>query len=404
MFLKLAWRNLWRNKRRTYITLASVFFAVILSTFMMSMKEGMYVKMVDSMVGAFTGHAQVHAEGYWNEKTLDNALVMNDTLHQKLSTANALNGYAARIETFALAASDEITRGSMVVGVEPAAERTYNSLHERVVEGTYFSANDRGVMVGAQLAEYLKIGVGDTLVLLGQGYHGVSASGKYPVQAIVKFGSPELSKQLVFLPLKEAQWLYGLEGMVTNVVLYPENVQKTTQMVAALRQQLGQQYEAMTWQEMTPDLVNMIETDRVEGYVFMFILYMVISFGIFGTMLMMLAERQREFGVLVAVGMKRIRLAVVVFLEVLIISVMGAFIGMMAAFPLSAYFHYNPIQLSEEMSEVTEEYGMEAVIQTSIAPDVFLEQAAVVALIAVVIAIYPFTRIMRMNVINAMRS
>jgi ABC-type antimicrobial peptide transport system permease subunit len=138
----------------------------------------------------------------------------------------------------------------------------------------------------------------------------------------------------------------------------------------------------------------------------MFILYMVIGFGIFGTMLMMLAERLHEFGVLIAVGMKRLRLASMVLIEVVIISLMGAFIGMIGAFPVCSYWYFNPIRFDTEgdMGKMYEEYGLEPVLQASLEPFVFAQQAAIVALMASIIAIYPFLRILRMNAIDAMRS
>lgn len=404
MLLKLAWRNIWRNKRRTLITLASVFFAVILSTLMMSIKEGMYDKMIEGMVGAYTGYAQVHADGYWEDRSLDNAFRFDDEIGTAIAGTKGLQGYVPRIEHFALAASEEVTKGAMVVGVQPEAEKAHTALHERLVEGTYFTEDDKAAMIGSGLAEKLRLGVGDTIVLLGQGYHGASAAGKYPVKGIVKFGSPELSKQLVFLPMAAAQWLYDMDGLYTSLVLLPDDIGKVSGPVERLQEQLGDAYEVMDWEELNPSLINMIETDRVEGYVFMFILYTVISFGLFGTMLMMLAERTREFGVLIAVGMRRMRLAVVVFLEVLMISIMGAFVGMAGAFPVCYYFYRNPIEFGEELTQMTEEYGMEAVLQASISPDVFVQQAAVVAFIAIVIAVYPFVKLIRMNVINAMRS
>jgi len=404
MYTKLAWRNLWRNKRRTYITLASVFFAVILSTLMMSMKEGVYEQMINLMVRDYTGYAQVHANGYWEDKIVDNSFVVTDTLLKELGLAKELISYAPKIESYALAASEVITKGARVIGVDPQKEKEHVSLHERVIAGDYFQPDDQAVLLGVGLASYLKLDVGDTLVLLSQGYHGATASGKYFVKGIVKFGSPELSKQLVFLPIKEAQVLYDLKGMYTNIVLLPKELSDTETMVVSLQKRLGNTFEVMTWQQLNPDLVNMISTDRSEGYVFMFILYTVIAFGIFGTIIMMLAERKHEFGVMVAIGMKRMKLAWVVFLEVMTISVLGAILGMFAAFPICAYFYVNPIHLGEELSKMTEEYGMEAILQASIAPNIFFQQALTVALIAALIAIYPFLKLLRMNVINTMNS
>lgn len=406
MQLKLAWRNIWRNKRRTFITLGSVFFAVILSTLMMSIKEGIYARMISSMVGTYTGYIQVHAPGYWEDRSLDDSMVITDSLLQTVIQTTGVTGYVPRIENFALAASEDVTKGSMVVGVDIELEKQYSAIHERISDGSYLEKGDRSVLVGAGLAEYLKLGVGDTIVLLGAGYHGVSAAGKYPIKGIVKFGSPDLSKQLVILPLPEAQWFYGAENKVTNMVVLVDDPDDSKKIQKSLKTSLSDSYDVMHWEEMSPDIKKLIETDRVEGYVFMFILYMVIAFGIFGTMLMMMAERMHEFGVLIAVGMKRVNLAVMVWIETVMISLLGAFLGMFGALPVCAYFYYWPIEFSkgDEMAKMYEEYGMEAVLQASIEPSVFLQQAAVVALVATVIAVYPFLRILRLKAINAMSS
>ncbi len=406
MNLKLAWRNIWRNRRRTFITMGSVFFAVILSTLMVSIKEGMYSRMIDSMVGAYSGYVQVHSNGYWEDKSLDESMVLSDSLIQAVSATKGVTGYIPRIESFALAASDEVTKGSLVVGIDPGLEKEHSNMHERVSEGEYLNENDNSVLVGAGLAKYLKLGIGDTIVLLGAGYHGISAAGKYPIKGIVKFGSPELSKQLVILPLKEAQWFYGTENMISSLIVAVDDPDNAAPITKRLKSLLSENYEVMDWKEMNPEMVNLIKNERTEGWVFMFILYMVIGFGIFGTMLMMIAERMHEFGVLIAVGMKRINLAVMVLTEVIIISLMGAFAGMIGAFPVCSYWYFNPIQFDTEgdMGKMYEEYGLEPVLQASLDPNVFLQQGVIVALLAIAIAIYPFLKINRIDAIEAMRT
>lgn len=404
MIFKLAWRNLWRNKRRTFITMASVFFAVILSTLMSGFKEGSYNGMIDSMVGSYTGFAQVHAKGYWEEKSLDNSLELTDSLEQLLSKNEHIEDYLPRIESFALSATENKTKGAMVVGIDVEKEQLYNGLNERVSKGEYLKPNDDGALVGKGLAAYLDLNVGDTIVLFGQGYHGSTAAGKYPISGIVTFGSPELSKQLVFLPLEQADLLYSTEGYVSSLVLKLDDPENSTEIITELQRELPTEYEAMDWFELVPELNNMIETDRKEGYIFMFILYMVISFGMFGTVVMMLAERKHESGVLVAIGMKREKLAVMVWMEVIIIALLGSFFGMFGAFPVCLYYHLNPIHFGAEVAEMMEEYGMEAVLQTSIDPEIFITQGVIVAVIASIIAIYPLVTLIRLNAIKAMRS
>jgi putative ABC transport system permease protein len=405
MILKLAWRNLWRNKRRTAITLASVFFAVILATLMMSIKYGVYKNMTESMVASYTGFVQIHANGYWESKSIDDAFVLSDSLKDIINSNPKVTGMVERIEGFVLSATDSTTKGAMVVGTDPKAEMLMTQMNERVVEGEYLDGADNAVMLGQGLADYHHISVGDTLVLLGQGYHGTNAAGKYPIKGIVKFGSPELSKQLVILPIEQAKIFFGKEGSITNLVVLMDDASDATSLAKSIGAEVDERYEVMAWPELVPDLVNMIEADKVEGYVFMFILYMVISFGMFGTVLMMLAERKHEFGVMVAIGMKRSKLAAVVFFETIIISVIGAFLGILGAFPVCASLYYNPIPFGgEEAGQMMEDYGMEPVIQTSIEPHVFLDQAMIVALVAMIIAIYPFLSILKINANKAMRS
>lgn len=404
MNLKLAWKNIWRNKRRTAITLAMVFLAVILSTLMMSVKEGMYKRMISSMIESYTGYVQVHAKGYWESKSIDDSFELSEELEKRVSETRSITGHVPRLEGFALSASQDLTKGALVVGIDPIKEDQHTGMRDRVSEGEYLQAQDQSVLIGEGLSEYLGLGVGDTIVLLGQGYHGQNAAGKYPIKGLVKYGSPELSNQLVILPLKEAQWFYGAESRCTNLVILIDKPSRAERVGMELASKLSEEYEVMDWKELSPDLQTLIETDRTEGYVFMFILYLVISFGIFGTMLMMVAERMHEFGVLIAVGMKRIKLATIVWLEVVCISLMGAFIGMLLAFPVCGYFYLNPITFGDEAGKMFEEYGMEPIIQPSIDIGVFAQQALVVAIIATAIAIYPFVRLLNMKAIKAMRS
>ena len=137
LYLKLAWRNLWRNKRRTLITMASVFFAVIMATLMMSMKEGSYTNMTNSMVASYTGFIQVHARGYWDSKSLDDSFVLTDSMKQVLDANDKITGYVERIESFALSATRETTKGAMVVGTDPEAEMRMTQLHEYAALNEY---------------------------------------------------------------------------------------------------------------------------------------------------------------------------------------------------------------------------------------------------------------------------
>jgi ABC-type lipoprotein release transport system permease subunit len=172
--------------------MASIFFAVILSSFMMSIKEGMYSQMIDSTIGNYTGFIQINTSAFTEDHLLDDGLELTDSLINALDSEPKISHYIPRIENFALAAAADQTKGSMVIGTDIEKEKLATDLHERVIEGSYLVKNDEGVLIGKGLAEYLKVKAGDTLVLLSQGYHGSSAAGKFPIRGIVTFGSPAM--------------------------------------------------------------------------------------------------------------------------------------------------------------------------------------------------------------------
>lgn len=158
----------------------------------------------------------------------------------------------------------------------------------------------------------------------------------------------------------------------------------------------------MNWKEMMPELDQMVEGDSAAHFLVIYVLYFVISFGIFGTLLMMVNERFHEFGILLAIGMKKRIMALVTVTEVLIMSMMGALAGILIALPLLMYLNAHPIRFSGELAKVYEGFGMEAVLPPSLEPHLFFTQACTVFFIVVLLATYPVYKIFRMKVINAL--
>lgn len=404
MLIKLAWRNLWRNRRRTFITMASIIFAVLLAILLNSVKEGVLERMQENVVGFYTGAVQLHQQGYWDDKTIDQTFVLSDSLVQILQAQEDVMAVVPRLESFALAASDEYSKGCMVVGFDPQSEPLVTRLDEKLVQGQYLAKEDRAVLLSTGLAEYLKLEVGDTLVLIGQGYHGVSAAGKYPVQGLLDFASPELNRQMVYLPLTEAQWLFGADQRATALVLELRDISQSSAVAQTLEATVGSDYEVMNWQTMMPELDQVIEGERAESFVFLLVLYILITFGIFGTILMMTVERQFEFGVLVAIGMKKLKLSSVVIFENVFIAILGALGGMLLSVPVVLYFYTFPIRITGQLSEAYENFGIEPIFYFSTNPDIFYSQTFVVLIIALVLSVYPMFKIGRLDPVVAMRS
>jgi ABC-type lipoprotein release transport system permease subunit len=403
MLFKMAWRNIWRNRRRTFITAASILFAVLFASFMDSLQRGAWDNMINNVVNYYFGYVQVHQNGYWEEQSIDKAFLLADSLEQ-VGAVEGVEAVLPRLESFALAAAGETTSGVLVAGILPNVENKMTDLENRLVEGEYLTESDEAVLVASGVADKLGLALGDTLVLISQGYRGVNAAGKYPIKGIAKFGSPDLNKQMVYLPLPAAQYFYGAPGLATSLALKLGGQEDIKPVVAALRTQLDTSaYEVMDWEELLPDLVQARELDTAGNVIVYFILYMIIAFGIFGTILMMSKEREYEFGVLISIGLQRWQLALSVWVEVILLGVLGALSGILLSMPIVYYFKVNPIRFGGEMASSLEKFGFEPIFPATFDMQIFMTQALYVFILTAVLALYPIFKIRKLQPVQAMR-
>ncbi|NOZ45889.1 MAG: ABC transporter permease [Chlorobi bacterium] len=401
--VKIAWRNLWRNKKRTFITVASIFFGVFLSTFMTSMQQGSYSGMIDNIVKFYSGYIQIQNEDYWENKTINNSFQLTDSLISTIKSVTEITQITPRLESFALISTENLSQGAVVVGIEPENENNLTGLSKWVKEGNYLSSNDDGILMGKLLAKYLKANINDTIVLLSQGYHGSGAAGKFVLRGILDFPSPELSKGFVYMELKNCQQFYSAEGFLTSLVLMVKDQSHLPKAKRKLSKIINSPYRIMTWDEMSPEMVNMIESDKAGGVIMKIILYMIISFGIFGTILMMLNERKREFGVMIAIGMQKTKLGKILFYETLMIGLLGVVLGFLVSIPTIAYYFAHPIVLTGDAAKTMIDIGVEPLMKFSWKAMVFYNQVIIVFVITFLIAFLPLTNINKLNVVKALK-
>jgi len=347
---------------------------------------------------------QLFTEDYHDNKSINNTFEYNDSIQQIIIANEEVTHFTERLEDFALASSDEFTRGSLIIGINPESENLVTNLAKWVDQGSYLTENDNGVLVAIDLAKYLKIGVGDTLVLYGQGFHGVMAAGLYPVRGILKFPSPELNKQFVYMELNTSQVFFSAPNRLTSIVMMIKDHYHLSEAMKWLKKEIKPPFMVMSWAELQPELVSMIEGDRAGGVVMKGILYMIITFGIFGTILMMISERSRELGVMIAIGMQRFRLGTILFLETLFIGLIGAVAGIVGSIPLAYYFYKNPIPLAGSAAETMIEMGIEPYMYFSMQPNVFYIQAITVFFITLIIALFPIYKSFTLQLTKALRA
>ncbi|WP_243348920.1 ABC transporter permease [Parabacteroides sp. FAFU027] len=400
---KLAWRNLWRNKRRTLITTASVFFGVVFATFVSSMQEGSYAQYIQAIVSFYSGYIQVHQKGYWEDRTINNLLADSPQLDSAISRIPHVTVVSPRLENFALASSKDLTKGALVSGISPEKEDRISRLSRKIIQGKYLKNGESGVMIGSELARYLRLGVGDTLVLISQGYHGTSAAGKYPVRGIMHLASPELDRTLVYMDIRECQMLFSAEKRLTSLVIMVPDDSYVTDVQQEIKKRIGGSFEVMNWKEMNSLLLKQIESDRAGGWIEKGILYMIIGFGILGTIMMMMAERRKEFGVMMAVGTQKYRLALMVVMETVFIGLLGTVAGILGSLPAIAYFVDHPIPFTGQGGEMLKQMGFEPYMWFSIEPGLFFKQALIIFLFTLIIGLYPVYLISRLKIVKALK-
>jgi len=401
--IKLAWKNIWRNRNRSIITMTAIFFAVVLSVITNSLQAGVFDNLVKNMVSFYTGYIQVHKTGYWEEQILDNSFESDQSNEQKLLHQENITGVTPRLESFALASAENITKGCMVVGIDPEKEDRITQLKIKIISGTYLSYSDNAVLLSQGLAERLQLKTNDTIVLIGQGYHGANAAGKYPVKGILHFGSPDLNNKVLYMPLKAARDLYGAEGMLTSYVLSLDDPIKLQTTASNIQSALGNNLDVMTWEEMIPEIKQHIKADSDSMKIIQGILYLLICFGIFGTLLMMMVERKYEMGMLVAIGMKKIKLMGLMLAESIFTVICGCLLGIIVSIPLVYWLNRHPIRLGGETAEIYKRFGFEPIFPTSTDAHHFISQGLIVLCIGLLLSMYPLYKILRLNPIISMR-
>lgn len=467
---QLAWKNLWRNKRRTIITAASVFFAVFFALIMRSIQLGSYDRMFRNIIESYSGYLQLQHQDYFDDPVLDNSFQVDPDLLERIENIDNVDHIVPRLESFALAAAGSHTHGVIVMGIDPERENEVSDIKSRMVKfrlnedavaklknellpermkdllevfggesysGTgrlmldlgisvkdsseilpvfrknssfpnrYFAGKDSGeVLIGNGLSEYLDVSIGDTLVLIGQGYQGVSAAGQYIVSGIVKLPAPDIDNSIVYMPINTARELYGAEGQSTSAVitLKDNDEEKVQEVFGSLQRMIPEPLTVRNWRELNALLVNQLDADNKSGMIMIGILYLVIAFGVFGTVLMMLAERRREFGMLVSVGMQKHRLSKVIAIELLMTGLLGVISGVIASLPVVFYYNFHPLRFRGQMAHMWEDYGFEPVMPTLLPDSYYLWQTVVVLIILAIAVLFSIRKIYGINVINSLKA
>ena len=406
MIFKIAWRNIYRNKKRTLITITSIFAALFLIILMRALQIGFYDKIIKTVVESYAGYVEVHAEGYWDNQSLDNSMEVNQKLINDISSVEGVDNIVQRLQTFSLISMGEKTKGGVINGVNISDEQKITDWNKKMVSGS-FDLGENEIIVGKGIAEYFDIRENDTLILYGQGYRGMMAAGKYPVKGVIDLKNPDLNKLGIFMAIESARNYVSSEEISTHIIIDKEQYYDEEKIVKDLSQILSKDYEIMTWKKTLPEIEQTITADNAGGLIMAFILYIIVVFGMFGTVLMMTEERKYEFGVLISIGMSRIRLFRIILIETIILSMIGVLLAIILTYPISYYFNLNPIDMAVLMGEgadqMLEDLGFSPLAPMSISWDIPLSHALVIFIFSLLISIYPAIKILNLNPVKSMK-
>ncbi|SHO55084.1 ABC transporter permease [Vibrio quintilis] len=403
MLVRLAWRNLWRQKRRTMLTASALALALLLSLLTRALQEGSYALGIDHVARFYTGLIQLQNPGYADSLSIDDLLPASDAFIRPVREHPQISDRLPRLESFALAAVGEHSKGVMVIGAVPELEDGYSNLSQKLKQGTFLTAGDNQIMIGQGLADYFQLSVGDEMILYGQGYRGQTAAGVYRVKGILHFPMPQLDRQLVYMPLKLAQTLYSTGDQVSAWVLHTHDLAALPHIITDLQAGYGSQVNVRSWQDLSPELAQQILMDKVSGIFMIYVLYGIVGFALFATVLMMILERQREFAVMLATGMSRGRLVRLVSIESLLLAGLGIVIGMLVATPILIYLWFHPIEMTGESAQMMLESGFEPILPVSLDPQLVIDQVIAVMVLLAICLVYPLWRIFRLNIVGGLK-
>jgi len=406
MIFKIAWRNIYRNKKRSFITIASIFAALFLIILMRALQFGFYDNIIKTVVESYSGYVEVHADGYWDNQSLDNSMQVDQKLINDISSVDGVENVVQRLQTFSLISMGEKTKGGVINGIDVSDEQKITDWNKKMVSGS-FDLGENEIIIGKGIAEYFKIKENDTLILYGQGYRGMMAAGKYPVKGVIDLKNPDLNKLGIFMTLESARNYISSDQISTHIIIDKEQYYDEEKIFMDLSQVLSEDYEIMTWKETLPEIEQTITADSAGGLIMAFILYVIVVFGMFGTVLMMTEERKYEFGVLISIGMSRIRLFSIVLIETIILSMIGVFLAIILTYPISYYFNINPINMAALMGEgadqMIEDLGFSPLAPMSISWDIPFSHGLVIFIFSLLICIYPAVRILKLNPVESMK-
>lgn len=403
MIFKIAWRNIWRSKIRSLTVMGSIVFGVWTLIFTMSFYEGFINVYVNSAIENDLSHIQLHNPKFKDEKEVEYRLSNIDQILEKIKANPEVASYTTRSLNNGMLATAKGSRGVQIRGVSAENEAKLTRLDEKIVEGGYFGTvkKKNPIIVSSRLAEKMKLKIKSKLVLTFQQADGELTSAAFKVIGLYETGNAMTENMNVFVQQEDLSRLLGDDKMIHEVAMLLKDPKKMEEVQAGMVKDFP---EALVenYRQVSPD-VNLYESQMdVSTYVIIVIIMLALIFGIINTMLMAVLERTRELGMLMAVGMKRAQVFGMIVLETVLLGLTAAPLGLLFGYLTVLYFGTYGLDLSA-YSAGMEKFGLQDMVYCTLESSGYVTVTISVAITAVLAAIYPAIKAIRLKPVEAIR-
>ena len=416
MLATMAWRNLWKNRRRTLITLSSFAFGTMLAVIFTGMGDASYHQMIDLAASMGGGHVTIQHADYLERPSLKRRVRGDDDLFREMRQYSEVTGVVSRISGTAMLATAGHNYGALFLAIDPAQESDATlSISKDLHEGEMLSTSDGdGIVLGAILAENLDVKIGRKVIYTMTDIHGEIVTGLARVRGIIKTGAPSVDGGLCLFPIDAIRAVLGYEeNAATQIALMLDDERKSDEIARKISTQLSliphqspdESPVALAWHQTQPDLAGFIALDRAGNVVFQLIIMVLIAAGIFNSLFVSVMERMREFGIMLALGFSPKNLAALVLWESFWIAIVGLFTTALVTVAPYYYLNVYGIDFSAMLGEGYEVSGiaMESVLYSDIYAVSLLRIAIVVVLATMVSGLYPAWKAARMVPIDSIK-
>ncbi|MBX3045040.1 MAG: ABC transporter permease [Candidatus Kapabacteria bacterium] len=408
LILKIAWRNIWRNWRRSILTILAVIFAAFFITLMKGIQKGTFDMNIKNTLELFTGYMQIQKDGYQDNPTLNKAFSMDLEMLGTLQGNSKIKGFSPKITAFGLIGYENNSLGAAIFGIDPSRELLYSNIGSRLRKGTFLNdANINDIVIGDRMIKNLGASIGDTVVILTQAFDGSTGNQKFVISGIFKFGSNELDGMTVFMHISAANELLAMNNKINTISLFLHKIEDIPEVKKELDELMEKKAHLglvlLPWDDILVDLKQTIDMKIISEFFYVGILVMIVGFGILNTVLMSITERFREFGVMIALGTKNYILVSAVFIETMMLTAIGLIFGFAAGYGANLYIVNNPIILPGAFTELYQELGFLPEIHSSLSSDIFIYTGIIILVVAVVVFIYPAYRLSKLTALKGIR-